>query len=84
MTPTRFVVCSGFVFLVGLFAIPTPVETARPFLGAPVLQSLPVPATFPVDQFLAHWWVVSTSVLFSLVALSSGVSGALFFSRFSC
>ncbi|MFB6222150.1 MAG: sulfite exporter TauE/SafE family protein [Haloarcula sp.] len=38
--------------------------------------------TFPMDQFLAHWWVFPTSILFSMIALASGVSGALFFSPF--
>jgi uncharacterized membrane protein YfcA len=51
-------------------------------LDAGVLQSLPVPAGFPVDQFVAHWWVFPASVVFSMVALASGVSGALFFSPF--
>lgn len=37
---------------------------------------------FPMERFLAHWWVFPASVLFSTVALSSGVSGALFFSPF--
>ena len=37
---------------------------------------------FPMDQFLAHWWVFPASIVFSTVALSSGVSGALFFSPF--
>ncbi|QAU14302.1 sulfite exporter TauE/SafE family protein [Halorubrum sp. BOL3-1] len=46
------------------------------------LQSLPLPTGFPVDRFLAHWWVFPASVVFSLVALASGVSGALFFSPF--
>lgn len=41
-----------------------------------------VPRWFPVEEFLAHWWVFPTSILFSLVALASGVSGALFFSPF--
>ena len=41
-----------------------------------------VPPGFPVDQFLAHWWVFPASILFSLIALASGVSGALFFSPF--
>jgi len=50
--------------------------------GTAALQSLPLPAGFPVDQFLAHWWVFPASILFSLVALASGVSGALFFSPF--
>ncbi|WP_258303510.1 sulfite exporter TauE/SafE family protein [Haloferax larsenii] len=39
-------------------------------------------ADFPVEQFLAHWWVFPVSILFSMIALSSGVSGALFFSPF--
>ncbi|MFC7131198.1 sulfite exporter TauE/SafE family protein [Haloferax chudinovii] len=39
-------------------------------------------AEFPVEQFLEHWWVFPVSVLFSMSALSSGVSGALFFSPF--
>jgi uncharacterized membrane protein YfcA len=50
--------------------------------GATVLQSIPLPAGFPVERFLAHWWVFPASVLFSMVALASGVSGALFFSPF--
>jgi uncharacterized membrane protein YfcA len=37
---------------------------------------------FPMDQFLSHWWVFPASILFSTVALASGVSGALFFSPF--
>ena len=48
--------------------------------AATVLQSLP--AGFPVDEFLTHWWVFPASILFSMVALASGVSGALFFSPF--
>ena len=39
-------------------------------------------AGFPVAEFLAHWWVFPASILFSLIALASGVSGALFFSPF--
>jgi hypothetical protein len=46
------------------------------------LGSIPVPAGLPIEEFLAYWWVFPTSILFSLVALSSGVSGALFFSPF--
>ena len=41
-----------------------------------------VPASFPVERFLAHWWVFPASIAFSTVALASGVSGALFFSPF--
>jgi uncharacterized membrane protein YfcA len=37
---------------------------------------------FPMEQFLNHWWVFPASILFSLIALASGVSGALFFSPF--
>lgn len=47
-----------------------------------IVQLVPVPAGFPVEQFLAHWWVFPASIVFSLIALSSGVSGALFFSPF--
>ncbi|WP_435178800.1 sulfite exporter TauE/SafE family protein [Halorussus sp. AFM4] len=82
MIRNRSVAFSGFVFFSGLFVIPTPVEATTLSLVTPVLQSLPVPASFPVNQFLAHWWVFPASVLFSLVALASGVSGALFFSPF--
>ena len=48
-------------------AISTPLQTA---------------GTFPVDQFLAHWWIFPASILFSTVALAAGVSGALFFTPF--
>jgi uncharacterized membrane protein YfcA len=47
-----------------------------------LLASLSFLAGFPVEQFLAHWWVFPASILFSMIALSSGVSGALFFSPF--
>ncbi|QGA84095.1 sulfite exporter TauE/SafE family protein [Halomicrobium sp. LC1Hm] len=51
--------------------------------GAMAVISGQLPPTgFPVDQFLAHWWVFPTSIVFATVALSSGVSGALFFSPF--
>ncbi|WP_018257457.1 sulfite exporter TauE/SafE family protein [Halomicrobium katesii] len=39
-------------------------------------------AGFPMDQFLAHWWIFPASIVFATVALSAGVSGALFFSPF--
>jgi len=39
-------------------------------------------SSFPMGQFLAHWWVFPASIVFSAIALSSGVSGALFFSPF--
>ena len=50
--------------------------------GVALAQTLPVPEGFPVDEFLAHWWVFPAAVVFSLIALASGVSGALFFSPF--
>jgi len=53
--------------------------TGAEVLAAGVVRSLP--AGF-VAEFLAHWWVFPASILFSLVALASGVSGALFFSPF--
>jgi len=37
---------------------------------------------FAYDEFVAHWWIFPASVVFSLIALSAGVSGALFFSPF--
>lgn len=52
-------------------------------LRAWILSSgVAVAPSFATDQFLAHWWVFPASIVFSLVALSSGVSGALFFSPF--
>jgi hypothetical protein len=75
----RTVVCAGAFGVLGL----TVVYASNGSLGTGVvdalLQSLPPLAGFPVDRFVAHWWVFPASVLFSLVALSSGVSGALFF-----
>jgi hypothetical protein len=51
--------------------------------GMAVISGQLVPiATFPMDAFWAHWWVFPASIAFSAVALSSGVSGALFFSPF--
>ncbi|MFY4814769.1 sulfite exporter TauE/SafE family protein [Haloarcula sp. AONF1] len=49
---------------------------------AVVSGQLPPVSGFPMVQFLAHWWVFPASVVFATVALSSGVSGALFFSPF--
>jgi uncharacterized membrane protein YfcA len=82
MIGNRPVVVGGAVFLVGVLVVAAPAEAATLSLQSSTLQSLPVPAGFPVDRFLAHWWVFPASVLFSLVALASGVSGALFFSPF--
>jgi len=49
---------------------------------AVVSGQLPPTNAFPMAQFLAHWWVFPVSIVFATVALSSGVSGALFFSPF--
>jgi uncharacterized membrane protein YfcA len=72
----------GVVGLPGLVALSALGAGVGIDVGTTTLQSLPVPAGFPVDRFLAHWWVFPASVVFSLVALASGVSGALFFSPF--
>jgi len=71
--------------LIGTVALAVAVASGDPVaasVGTAPLQSLPVPAGFPVERFLAHWWVFPASIAFSLVALASGVSGALFFSPF--
>ena len=71
--------------LIGLPALTTVLLVSGALDGVTataVLQSLPLPAGFPVERFLAHWWVFPASIAFSLVALASGVSGALFFSPF--
>lgn len=46
------------------------------------LQTLPAVETFPMEKFVTHWWVFPASMVFALIALASGVSGALFFSPF--
>jgi len=52
--------------------------------GATIGQfgGIPWPGAPFTDQFYAHWWIFPASILFSAVALASGVSGALFFSPF--
>jgi len=82
MTWNRSVVFGGIAFLGSLLTVSAPREAATLSIQSSLLQLLPIPAGFPVDQFLAHWWVFPASILFSLVALASGVSGALFFSPF--
>jgi len=78
----RTPVFSGLVGVVGLLVVSLLHGSASHEVARDVLQILPVLAGFPVEQFLAHWWVFPASILFSTVALSSGVSGALFFSPF--
>ncbi|MFD1684917.1 sulfite exporter TauE/SafE family protein [Halobellus litoreus] len=82
MNRNRIPVLGGGVFIFGLLAASLAGVSAGIGVPSGALQSLSVPAGFPVDQFIAHWWVFPASILFSLVALSSGVSGALFFSPF--
>ncbi|MBX0325520.1 sulfite exporter TauE/SafE family protein [Halomicroarcula sp. F13] len=56
--------------------------TAGAIVMAVVSGQLSAVGAFPMEQFLAHWWVFPASIAFATVALSSGVSGALFFSPF--
>jgi uncharacterized membrane protein YfcA len=52
----------------------------------PTVTTLPsfvsILSGFPVETFLAHWWIFPAAVVFATIALASGVSGALFFSPF--
>lgn len=82
MIRNRSVVFGGVVFVGSLLTVLAPHEATIWSLQSTVLQLVPIPAGFPVNQFLAHWWVFPASILFSLIALASGVSGALFFSPF--
>jgi uncharacterized membrane protein YfcA len=82
MTRSKALAFGGVVGLSGAITLPLLGVGTGVDLGAVALQSLPIPPGFPVDQFLAHWWVFPASILFSTVALASGVSGALFFSPF--
>ncbi|MFC7059484.1 sulfite exporter TauE/SafE family protein [Halovenus salina] len=59
----------------GVFDVTSVVGTASATTGAPSTG-------FTVERFLTHWWVFPAAILFSAVALASGVSGALFFSPF--
>ena len=68
----------GVAILLGVVGV----ADAAALAPAVPLQVVSIPAGFRVDQFLAHWWVFPVSILFSMVALASGVSGALFFSPF--
>ncbi|WP_255152760.1 sulfite exporter TauE/SafE family protein [Halorarius halobius] len=81
MIRNRPVIFSGFVTVVGLLGVSFLDGSTGSFVAI-TAQSLPIPTGFPVDKFLAHWWVFPASILFAMVALASGVSGALFFSPF--
>src|SRR6056297_1459940 len=68
-TTTLAAVAVGLVALVGTAA------AAESGGAAP-------PTAFTMERFVSHWWVFPAAIAFSTVALSSGVSGALFFSPF--
>ena len=54
-----------------------------PVISATVgLDPVPLLSAVSTGQILDHWWVLPASVLFSMVAIAAGVSGALFFSPF--
>jgi len=53
----------------------------EPVLAAEASNDAP-PTGFTTDRFLTHWWVFPAAIVFSTIALASGVSGALFFSPF--
>jgi hypothetical protein len=82
MRSDRTVVFTGMFGVLGLTVVYASNGSFGTGVAEALLRSFPVPAGVPVDRFVAHWWVFPASVLFSLVALSSGVSGALFFSPF--
>jgi uncharacterized membrane protein YfcA len=75
----RAVGFGAVVLGVGVVVVSLPDGAARPTV---VPGSFPLLAGVPVARFLAHWWVFPASILFSMIALASGVSGALFFSPF--
>lgn len=68
--------------VVGALAAPLLATPWGPATVPAVVDALPAASGFPTEPFLAHWWVFPASILFSAVALASGVSGALFFSPF--
>nr|WP_235847824.1 sulfite exporter TauE/SafE family protein [Natronorubrum thiooxidans] len=76
----RFVLVAAGVTLGSLLLASSIGTTAASFDSPLVVSSLL--SSFPMEAFLAHWWVFPASILFSTIALASGVSGALFFSPF--
>ncbi|MFC7210001.1 sulfite exporter TauE/SafE family protein [Natronoarchaeum sp. GCM10025321] len=82
MTERRSVLFGAAVSVLGVLALVALHGSGGPSAFDGVFGTTIVPSGFPVEQFLDHWWVFPASVVFSLVALSSGVSGALFFSPF--
>jgi uncharacterized membrane protein YfcA len=77
---SRTVAITAVAGLSGVLLIPLLGGGTGVDVASIALQALP--AGFPVDRFLAHWWVFPAAIVFSTVALASGVSGALFFSPF--
>lgn len=62
-----------------------PRTAVLPAVALPLVATLPaadVPSVVSIDVFLSYWWIFPASVLFSTIAISAGVSGALFFSPF--
>lgn len=51
-------------------------------IGVLAATGLPLQVPFSAGEFLDYWWVFPASIVFAMVALASGVSGALFFSPF--
>jgi len=76
----------GFLLvLVGAVTLTEPVTGAATPTDAvtiPQLGGTEFPGSEFTTRFVAHWWVFPVSILFATVALSAGVSGALFFSPF--
>ena len=77
--------------LVGVVVVVEPATGAVSGAGDSVGPSLSAAIVGQLDglfgpsftgQFLEHWWVFPASIVFSGIALASGVSGALFFSPF--
>jgi uncharacterized membrane protein YfcA len=83
MSGYKFLILAGAIGLVGGIVVAPPfTKGAGIDPAATLLQAAPASSGFTVDRWLAQWWVFPASILFSLVALGSGVSGALFFSPF--
>lgn len=70
------------VAAIGLLALPLGAMELLPLGFEPEVLGAVLGMQFPMEAFLAHWWVFPVSILFAMIALSSGVSGALFFSPF--
>lgn len=65
------------VWWLGLVSLPT----SPAVVGYIAAQADPATGLLS-DRLLGHWWIFPAAVLFSAIALASGVSGALFFTPF--